>query len=110
MNFRLPAEGWTFNVLYSFVGGYSGPYNKLTLANGNIYGFTNSAGANGLGLIFKLAPGNGGWIFSDLYDFVGGSEGGLPYGSVAVDRDGNVFGTAVVGGSENQGVVFEITP
>ena len=104
------AEGWTFNVLYSFVGGYSGPYNKLTLANGNIYGFTNSAGANGLGSIFKLAPGNGGWTFSDLYDFVGGSEGGLPYGSVAVDRDGNVFGTAVVGGSENQGVVFEITP
>jgi uncharacterized repeat protein (TIGR03803 family) len=103
-------EGWTFTVLYSFSGGYGGPYNKLTLAKGNIYGFTNAEGANGLGSVFKLAPGNGGWTFADLYDFIGGSDGGSPYGSVAVDRDGNVFGTAVVGGSQNQGVVFEITP
>jgi uncharacterized repeat protein (TIGR03803 family) len=103
-------EGWTFTVLYSFSGGYGGPYNKLTLAKGNIYGFTNAEGANGLGSVFKLAPGNGGWTFTDLYDFIGGSDGGSPYGSVAVDRDGNVFGTAVVGGSQNQGVVFEITP
>jgi len=104
-------EGWTFSILYSFVGGYGGPYNKLTLdANGNLYGFTNAEGANGLGSIFKLAPGNGGWTFTDLYDFAGGSDGGLPYGSVAVDGKGNVFGTAVVGGTDNQGVVFEITP
>jgi uncharacterized repeat protein (TIGR03803 family) len=29
---------------------------------------------------------------------------------VAVDENGNVFGTAAVGGSQNQGIVFEITP
>jgi uncharacterized repeat protein (TIGR03803 family) len=29
---------------------------------------------------------------------------------VAVDGNGNVFGTAAVGGSQNQGIVFEITP
>ena len=102
--------GWTFTVLYSFAGGYGGPYNKLTLANGSIYGFTNAEGANGLGSIFKLTPANGGWTFTDLHDFLGGSDGALPYGSVAVDSDGNVFGTAVTGGSKNQGVVFEITP
>jgi len=104
------AGGWTFTVLYSFVGGYGGPYNKLTLANGNIYGFTNAEGAYGLGSIFKLTPANGGWTFTDLHDFLGGSDGASPYGSVAVDSDGNVFGTAVTGGSKNQGVVFEITP
>ena len=105
------SSGWTFTTIYSLVGGYSGPYNKLTLdGKGNIYGFTNSAGANGLGSIFKLSPGTSGWNFTDLYDFVGGDEGALPYGSVAVDADGNVFGTAVVGGTDNQGVVFEITP
>jgi uncharacterized repeat protein (TIGR03803 family) len=103
--------GWTFTVLYSFSGGYGGPYNKLTLdAKGNIYGFTNGDGANGLGSVFKLTPANGGWTFTGLYDFVGGTEGASPYGSVAVDSDGNVFGTAAVGGSQNQGVVFEITP
>ncbi len=102
--------GWTFTVLYSFTGGYGGPYNKLTLAKGDIYGFTNAEGANGLGSVFKLAPSNGAWKLTDLHDFAGGSDGASPYGSVAVDSAGNVFGTAAVGGSQNQGLVFEITP
>jgi uncharacterized repeat protein (TIGR03803 family) len=106
-----PSNGsWTFAVLYSFVGGYGGPYNKLTFSKGSLYGFTNSEGAYGLGSIFKLTPSNGGWTLTDLYDFPGGSEGGLPYGSVAVDSAGNVFGTAVIGGTNNQGIIFEITP
>jgi uncharacterized repeat protein (TIGR03803 family) len=103
-------QGWRLTTLYSFTGGYGGPYNKLTLANGSIYGFTNAEGANGLGSVFKLTPSNGGWTFTDLYDFVGGNEGGSPYGSLAVDSKGDVFGTAVIGGTANQGVVFEITP
>ena len=104
-------SGWTFTTLYSFVGGYGGPYNKLTLdAKGNLYGFTNGEGLYGFGSIFKLSPGTSGWTLTDLYDFTNGADGGLPYGSVAVNSDGNVFGTAVTGGSENQGVLFEITP
>jgi uncharacterized repeat protein (TIGR03803 family) len=103
--------GWTFTVIYSFTGGYGGPYNKLTLdAKGNIYGFTNADGVNGLGSVFKLTRTGGTWTFSDLHDFIGGSDGASPYGSVAVDSEGNVFGTAAVGGSENQGLVYEITP
>ena len=102
---------WKLTVLYSFTGGYGGPYNKLTFdAKGSLYGTTNGEGANGLGSVFKLTPKNGQWKLTDLYDFVGGSEGGSPYGSLAVDAKGNIFGTAVVGGSDNQGVVFEITP
>jgi uncharacterized repeat protein (TIGR03803 family) len=104
------STGWKFTTLYSLTGGYGGPYNKLTLSHGNIYGFTEAEGKNGLGSVFKLVPRKGGWTFTDLYDFVGGSEGAQPYGSVAVDKDGNVFGTANTGGSQNQGVVFEITP
>ena len=105
------AQGWTMTILYSFTGGYGGPYNKLTFdTKGNLYGATNGEGANGFGLVFKLTPTHSGWIFTDLYDFVGGSEGGQPYGSVTVDGKGNVFGTAVLGGSDNQGVVFELTP
>ena len=104
-------DDWIFTTLYSFSGGYGGPYNKLTLdSKGNIYGFTNGDGAFGLGSVFKLTPANGGWTFTDLYDFTGGSQGASPYGSVAVDADGNVFGTAAVGGSQNQGLVFEIIP
>ena len=104
------AGGWTFTVLYSFTGGYGGPYNKLTLAKGSLYGFTNAEGANGLGSVFKLTKTNGTWTFTDLYDFTGGNNGASPYGSVAVDNKGDVFGTAAVGGTQNQGLVFEITP
>jgi uncharacterized repeat protein (TIGR03803 family) len=108
--YELSADG-TFTTLYGFSGGYGGPYNKLTLdKNGSIYGFTNGDGANGLGSVFKLTLSNGTFTFSDLHDFSGGSDGASPYGSVAVDGNGNVFGTAAVGGSQNQGIVFEITP
>lgn len=103
--------GWNFTVLYGFTGGYGGPYNKLTFdAQGNLYGVTNGDGANGLGAVFKLSPDNTGWTLTDLHDFAGGDDGASPYGSVAVDTQGNVFGTAAVGGSDNQGLVFEITP
>jgi uncharacterized repeat protein (TIGR03803 family) len=107
-----PSNGdWNFTVLYGFTGGYGGPYNKLTFdAEGNLYGVTNSDGANGLGAVFKLAPGSDGWTLTDLHDFAGGNDGSLPYGSVAVDASGNIFGTAAVGGTDNQGLVFEITP
>ena len=101
----------TFTTLYSFTGGYGGPYNKLTLdAQGNLYGFTNAEGTYGYGSVFKLTPGNSGWTLTDLYDFTNGTDGGSPYGSLAVDKDRNVFGTAVTGGANNQGVLFEITP
>ncbi len=104
------AEGWTFTVVYSFTGGYGGPYNKLTFAKGNIYGATNGEGAYGYGLVFEMTPANGGWTFIDLHDFGGADDGAEPYGSVAVDGAGNVFGTTNEGGSLNQGLVFEITP
>jgi uncharacterized repeat protein (TIGR03803 family) len=107
-----PSGGsWTFTTLYSFTGGYGGPYNKLTFdSKGNLYGALNGESAYGYGSVFKLTPGASGWTYTDLYDFTNGTDGGLPYGSVAVDNAGNVFGTAVTGGSNNQGVVFEITP
>ncbi len=107
-----PSNGsWNFKTIYSFVGGYGGPYNKLTMdATGNLYGTANSDGAYGFGSVFKLAPGSGGWTYTDLYDFTNGSDGGEPYGAVAVDKNGNVFGTAVTGGGDGQGVIFEITP
>jgi hypothetical protein len=70
----------------------------------------NGESAYGLGSVFKLTPGDGGWTYTDLYDFPGGPEGGLPYCQLAVDANGNIFGTAVVGGSDNQGVIFEIMP
>jgi uncharacterized repeat protein (TIGR03803 family) len=105
------SAGWKFTIVYSLTGGYSGPYNKITRdANGNLYGATTTSGASSLGAVFKLSPANGSWTYTDLYDFPGGSDGGFPYGALAVYANGNIFGTATIGGSDNQGVLFEITP
>ncbi len=107
-----PSGGsYTFNTLYSFTGGFSGVYNKLTFdTHGNLYGSTTGAGQNGYGLVFKLTPAAGGWNYTDLYDFADGDDGGQPYGSLAVDSNGNIFGTTNLGGTDNEGVIFEITP
>jgi uncharacterized repeat protein (TIGR03803 family) len=105
-----PSGGsWTFTTLHSFSGSFGGPYNKLAFgADGSLYGATNTDG--GFGSVFKLTPSGGSWTFTDLYDFTGGADGGDPYGSVTVDAHGNVFGTTAIGGTNNQGVAFEITP
>jgi uncharacterized repeat protein (TIGR03803 family) len=110
----MPSNGnWTFGVLYSFAGSayLPGPYGSLTLdAAGNLYGTTTKDGAYGQGSVFKLTLSGGGWAETDLYDFPGGSQGAVPYGSVLVDASGNLYGTASNGGASGYGVVWEITP
>ena len=102
--------GYTINVLYGF-SGVAGPYNNLTFdASGNLYGTTYRDGADLAGSVFRLTQSGGNWTLTDLHDFTNGSDGGYPTSSVAVDAHGDVFGTASSGGSNNQGVVFEITP
>jgi uncharacterized repeat protein (TIGR03803 family) len=105
-----PSGGsYTFALLYSFPG-FGGPYSTLTLSNGNLYGTTNRDGAFSDGSVFKLTPNGSSWTFTDLYDFTGSNDGNVPYGGVAVDAQGDVFGTTSEGGSDNDGVVWEITP
>jgi uncharacterized repeat protein (TIGR03803 family) len=107
--------GWTFSVLYSFTAG-EGPLGGLIMDSaGNLYGAAWSAGAHGYGSVFKLSPGNGGWSYTSLHEFTGGSDGGDPFSSLSMDSAGNLFGVTSFGGSSQNcpsgcGVVFEITP
>ena len=105
--------GWTFDVVYGFTGStyLPGPYDSLTMDGaGNLYGTTRADGAHGAGSVFKLTPSGGGGTETDLYDFTGGSQGGVPYGSVFIDANGNLYGTASQGGTHGYGVIWEITP
>jgi uncharacterized repeat protein (TIGR03803 family) len=80
-------------------------------AAGNLYGTTNADGAFGKGNVFKLSPSTGGWTYTDLHDFTGGSDGGAPLGNLAIDADGNIYGTTTHGGIDGvNGVIWEITP
>ena len=79
-------------------------------ATGNLYGTTCGDGANQRGNVFELTPSNGSWIYTSLYDFTGGNDGSCPYGTVGIDANGNLYGTASAGGSQGFGTVWEITP
>jgi uncharacterized repeat protein (TIGR03803 family) len=102
---------WTLNTLYSFTettAPQCGPRGSLVLDGaGNLYGTTYCDGAHGFGNIFKLTPQGS---YTSLYDFTGGSDGGNPISNAVLDSSGNLYGTASTGGTQNVGVVWEITP
>lgn len=97
----------------------SGPSGGLVMDTaGHFYG--TAGGGNGCsfgcGTVFKLSPAGGGWTESILYNFKGDSQGALdgwgPLGPLVLDGRGNLYGTALGGGtSENHicGMVFELS-
>ncbi len=104
----------TEQTLYSFTGAADGgdPLSSLGMdAAGNLYGTTFVAGAYGAGEVFELSPNSsGGWAETVLYSFTGGVDGANPYyADVILDKEGNLYGTTVEGGTYNLGVVFELT-
>jgi uncharacterized repeat protein (TIGR03803 family) len=116
------ASGWTETVLHTFTGGSDGftPRGLTPDTSGNLLGVAESGGtANstceaGCGTVFKLTPGTGGWSLSVIYSFSGGSDGGYPISPLVFDRQGNLFGTTLLGGSvqcpNECGTVFELSP
>ena len=107
-------DSWIFTTLYSFIGsggGHAkGPVADLVMdAGGNLYGTTGGDGTYRFGSVFKLTPEGGGWTYTSLHDFTGGSDGNLPRSNLVFDSSGNLYGTAY-GGVDGKGVVFQITP
>jgi uncharacterized repeat protein (TIGR03803 family) len=111
-----PAAGqtkWTQTVLYSFQG-YPND-GQLPLAslvidkNGNLYGTTQFGGASQSGTIFMLQNNAGSWTETILHQFAG-PDGQLPYSSLTFDSAGNLYGTTSLGGSANEGTLFELQP
>jgi hypothetical protein len=112
-------SGWEFEVLYSFPEFDGNPTATMTLdGNGNLYGTANGGGAFGYGSVFELqrpTSQEAAWNFSNLYSFTLGQDGGFPYGGVAFDSAGNLYGPATGGGIIGPcqigcGVVFKLAP
>lgn len=116
---------WTQTVLHTFEGGTDGisPISVVLDANGNIFGLTRDGGGNSCsggqecGTLFELTPTSSGpWTETILHTFTGGSDGGIPLGSLALDAEGNLFGTTDAGGVVSTlctvgcGTVFELSP
>ena len=109
------ATASTTDVIFSFAGN-NGEYADTDLetdSTGNIYGSTVLGGDHGSGTVFQLSPTGAGWEQTVLYSFTGGADGGEPYKGVTIDRHGNLYGTAVTGGSGGCeggcGVVYKLT-
>jgi uncharacterized repeat protein (TIGR03803 family) len=104
---------WTQTVIHAFTGGDdgSGPGARVTVdRSGNVYGMTPTAGANGLGTIYKIHPHRGAWEFQVIHTFTGGADGSSGSAGRMVLRHGRLFGAATTGGNYASGVVFELTP
>ena len=103
-------------MLYSLECNYPsciGPYlGYMTLdSDGNLYGTTLNQGANTYGSVFELTRSGGSYTFSDLHDFsLGSDDGGFPDGGVIRDAAGNLYGTAVDGGTYGNGIIYQIMP
>src|SRR5689334_619927 len=109
------ASASTTDVIFSFEED-NGEYADTDLETdsaGNIYGTTVLGGEHGSGTVFQLSPTPSGWVHTVLYSFTGGADGGEPYKGVTLDREGNLYGTAVTGGSGSCeggcGVVYKLT-
>lgn len=117
--FSLTNSGGNWNMApdYSFRAKTccAGPAAGLIMdAAGNLYGTTQGSPGVNLGTVFKLTPKGDHWVQKVLYTFTGGSDGSTPMGVLLLDSAGNLYGTTLLGGVQNQyggyGVVFEVTP
>ena len=67
-------------------------------------------GANNQGTVFELVNNGGSFNQTILYNFAGGSaDGANPTSNLVMDASGDLLGTTELGGSTNDGTVFELT-
>jgi len=97
--------GWKEQVIYTAQAG-EGIDAGLTMdAAGNIFGA-------GYYSVFELSPnGNGGWNSRLIHSFRGyPHDGWFAYGTPAFDQEGNLYGTTLEGGKDDNGTVYKLSP
>src|SRR5208283_1256849 len=113
---RNQAFGASESVLWSFGNGTDGslPFaGLLEDGSGNLFGTTYGGGANGRGTVFELTTPTtsaGNWTETILWNFGSGADGTFPDAGLIRDKNGNLYGTTVQGGTNNFGTVFKLTP
>ena len=109
-----PDGTYSESVLHRFAGDSEGqaPYASLIAdAAGNLYGTTHAGGliesgcSGWCGTVFVLTP-TGTLAVLHRFTF---SDGANPFAALMADADGNLYGTASVGGSNSYGTVFKQT-
>jgi len=107
--FKLDPDGTGFTVLQNFDYFTTGGYlygGVIEGTDGALYGTTSQGGAGGYGTVFKLNTDGTG--FSVLQNFDYGTTGAYLYGGLMQGADGELYGTAYLGGASGYGTVFRL--
>lgn len=112
--FKIDPSG-NFIPLHSF-SGVDGAYpnDLLQASDGYFYGTTYGGGDTscagkygpGCGTVFRMDPAGNVTV---LYEFTGASDGSWPGAGVIQGSDGNLYGTTLYGGVNDDGVIFRIS-
>jgi uncharacterized repeat protein (TIGR03803 family) len=109
--------GGKYTTLYSFCAPSSStcregdsPNGVVQKSDGDFYGTTGHGGFYGGGTVFDLTSSG---TYKVLYNFcklTNCNDGLQPFVPPIQASDGNLYGTTWTGGTQNKGVVYEITP
>ncbi len=110
----------TYSTLYDFATSPDTGYpsgNLIMDTGGNLYGTGSIGGANQRGAVFQLSPPSspgGAWKETVIHSFTPGGDGTGPFGQLAIDKAGNLYGVTYSGGNNSCvsgcGVVFKLKP
>jgi uncharacterized repeat protein (TIGR03803 family) len=102
-----PSQTQNLQTLYRFSGGDgASPNGGLVVVDyEHIYGTCGDTVTNGTVFQFDTFSG-----LSVLHYFGGGIDGWEPFAGVALDTQGNLYGTTLRGGASDYGAVYEVTP
>lgn len=106
--FRSDLTGGTLVTLVTLTGGLAGYYPQSDLiqaTDGNFYGTTERGGTFANGTFFQVTPAG---VYTTLYSFTSGADGGRPQRGVIQGTDGAFYGVCNTGGQYGGGAVYKI--
>ena len=101
---------WTEKMIFQFgyYDGFGPFYGDIVFdQGGSLYGTTRDGGANLLGAVYKLRPGDGEWAETVIHSF-SGDDGSTPLNGPVIDVAGNLYGTTSAGGPNGWGTVYRL--
>ena len=105
--FKFDPETKTYTKLMDFnnTDGCTPFGSLLEVEDGVFYGLTYRGGNNNSGVLFSYDYVNG--IYTKKIDFIDSLQGKGPCSSLMLASNGKLYGTALSGGENNEGVLFE---